>query len=111
MASRGQISVAATLRAMGRASDGRATLVEIKAVDGAYPLYGDVRLDGADDLASALAVRDGMYGAVADETLFARLDLASGARLSVGNTQLEIRAVLARAGSCSRAAWCAGITG
>ena len=32
--------VAATMRAMARAADGRAALVEIKAVDGAYPLYG-----------------------------------------------------------------------
>ncbi len=94
LASRGQVSLAATLRAMGRASDGRASLVEIKAVDRAYPLYGAVRLEGADNLADALAVRDGVHGAVADEALFARLDLAPGARLGVGNIQVEVRAVL-----------------
>ncbi len=94
LASRGQVSLAATLRAMGRASDGRASLVEIKAVDSAYPLYGAVRLEGADNLIDALAVRDGVHGAVADEALFARLDLAPGARLGVGNIQVEVRAVL-----------------
>ena len=41
----GQVSVAATMRAMARAGDGRDALVEIKAVDGAYPLYGAVALD------------------------------------------------------------------
>ena len=36
--SRGELSVIATLRAMARASDGRLALVEMKAVDGSYPL-------------------------------------------------------------------------
>jgi putative ABC transport system permease protein len=94
LTSGGQVSVAATMRAMGRTADGQATLVEIKAVDGAYPLYGQVKLEGADSLADALAMRDGIHGAVADETLFARLDLKPGARLSVGSTQVEVRAVL-----------------
>ena len=44
--SRGVLSSAATLRAMARTSgDGQATLVELKAVDAAYPLYGAVTLD------------------------------------------------------------------
>src|SRR6478672_12889040 len=34
----GQVSSAATMRAMARSADGQATLVEIKAVDSAYPL-------------------------------------------------------------------------
>ena len=40
---KGLVSVAAIVRAMARAEDGRATLVEIKAVDERYPLYGTVR--------------------------------------------------------------------
>ena len=38
----GKVSVIATLPTMARADDGRTTLVEIKAVDGAYPLFGAV---------------------------------------------------------------------
>jgi len=34
---RGQVSVGAMLRAMARTGDGRQALVELKAVDGAYP--------------------------------------------------------------------------
>jgi putative ABC transport system permease protein len=94
LAGRGQVSVAATMRAMARAGDGGASLVEIKAVDGAYPLYGQAVLDPAGDLAGVLAERDGVYGAAADEALFARLDLAPGARLAVGNAQVEVRAAL-----------------
>jgi putative ABC transport system permease protein len=94
LAGRGQVSVAATMRAMARAGDGGASLVEIKAVDGAYPLYGQAVLDPAGDLAGVLAERDGIYGAAADEALFARLDLAPGARLAVGNAQVEVRTAL-----------------
>ena len=39
----GRVSVAATMRAMARTADGQTALVELKAVDGTYPLYGDGR--------------------------------------------------------------------
>src|SRR5262245_3974883 len=39
LAGRGQVSTAATMRAMARTDEG-AALVEVKAVDAAYPLYG-----------------------------------------------------------------------
>src|SRR3984885_13971353 len=41
----GTVSVAASLRAMARTGDGRSTLVEIKAVDADYPLFGSVATD------------------------------------------------------------------
>ena len=41
----GKVSGAATMRAMARTADGHATLVEMKAVDGAYPLFGQAVLD------------------------------------------------------------------
>src|SRR6201981_1971048 len=37
---RGQLSIAATLRAMARTGDGRLALVEVKAVDEQYPMIG-----------------------------------------------------------------------
>src|SRR6195952_1161899 len=39
--SRGEVSVAATLRGMARTEDGKLALVELKAVDGAYPRLGE----------------------------------------------------------------------
>ena len=42
---RGEVSVAATLRAMARTGDGRLALVELKAVDGTYPMLGELTLD------------------------------------------------------------------
>jgi putative ABC transport system permease protein len=91
----GRLSVAATFRAMARGEDGRSALVEIKAVDGAYPLYGAVRLDPDQPLATVLEQRGGAFGAAADPALLARLDLAPGAGIKVGQATIEIRAALA----------------
>lgn len=92
--SHGKLSSAATLRAMARHPDGQATLVEMKAIDDAYPLFGKVVLDPPGTLAAALAERDGAFGAAADPTLLARLDIKPGARLTIGNATIEIRAAL-----------------
>jgi putative ABC transport system permease protein len=90
----GTLSEVATMRAMARVAGGEATLVEIKAVDGAYPLYGTVEMDPAVDLGAALAQRNGVYGAVADPILMSRLNLQPGARLTVGNATFELRTAL-----------------
>jgi len=109
----GGVSLAATMRAMARvapaseasirrdnstvpvpAADSRTALVEVKAVDAAYPLYGAVALEPPQPLADALAQRDGAYGAAADPALLARLDLGAGARLALGAATIEIRAIL-----------------
>ena len=92
--SHGRLSSAATLRAMARTPDGQATLVEMKAIDGAYPLFGAVKLDPPGALADVLAPRDGAFGAAGDPTLLARLNVKPGARLTIGNATIEIRAAL-----------------
>ena len=91
----GQVSAAATMRAMARSAAGENALVEIKAVDGAYPLFGAVALEPAGNLADALAQSDGAYGAAADPALLARLNLERGARITVGGAAIELRAILA----------------
>jgi putative ABC transport system permease protein len=92
--SQGRLSVAATLRAMARREDGRSALVEIKAVDGSYPLYGAVALDPDQPLAAVLEQRGAAFGAAADPALLARLDLEPGAAVKVGQATIEIRAGL-----------------
>src|SRR5262245_17560315 len=71
--SQGRVSSAATMRAMTRTADGRLALVELKAVDNGYPLYGRVALEPDIPLAQALAQRDGAFGAAVDAALLARL--------------------------------------
>ena len=92
--SRGQLSVAATLRAMARTADGRLALVELKAVDGAYPMLGELTLQPKMPVADLLAERDGAFGAAADSTLLARLDLKLGDRVSIGGASFQIRSVV-----------------
>jgi putative ABC transport system permease protein len=91
---RGKVSAAATMRAMTRSATGELALVELKAVDGAYPLYGTVKLDPDMGLSAALAPRNGAFGAAVDPTLLARLGVKPGARLTIGAASIEIAAVL-----------------
>jgi putative ABC transport system permease protein len=92
--SRGQLSVAATLRGMARSSDGRFALVEMKAVDGNYPMLGRLALTPEFALGDLLAERDGAFGAAADATLLARLDLKIGDKVAIGDATFQIRSVV-----------------
>jgi putative ABC transport system permease protein len=92
--SHGRLSVAATMRAMASTPDARRALVELKAVDGAYPLYGAAALEPDMPLGRALAQRDGAFGAAVDPALLARLDLQPGARLMIGQATIEITTVI-----------------
>jgi putative ABC transport system permease protein len=97
LAARGDVSAVATLRAMARTADGQSALVEAKAVDAAYPLYGAVVAEPGGDatpLASLLAMRDGAFGAVIDPALLTRLGVAPGARVTLGTATIELRAAL-----------------
>ncbi|NBB82953.1 MAG: ABC transporter permease, partial [Alphaproteobacteria bacterium] len=94
---RGTVSRSAEMRAMARVPDADpTTLVELKAVDDAYPLYGAVTLDGAPDLDTALGRIDGRWGAAVDPIVLDRLDLALGDRLRIGEATVELRATIAR---------------
>ena len=88
---RGELAVAATLRGMARSADGKLALVEVKAVDGAYPMLGKLTLQPDLPVADLLAERDGAFGAAADPALLARLDLKTGDRVTVGNATFQLR--------------------
>lgn len=92
--SRGQVSVAAALRVMARGADGRLALVELKAVDGNYPMLGQVALDPPVPMPDLLAERDGAFGAAVDSTLLARLDLKLGDHITIGNATFQIRSTV-----------------
>lgn len=86
-------SAVADLRSTARTGDQRVP-IELKAVDNAYPLFGTILLSPPISLESALAVQDGVAGAVVEETLLSRLSLAIGDRLMIGEADIEIRAVI-----------------
>ncbi len=90
----GIVSAAATLPTMARTSDGQAVLVELKAVDGAYPLFGAVTTNPALPLSALFARQGDAFGAAVDPALLTRLDLKPGGRITIGNAAIELRAVL-----------------
>ena len=94
LARRGDVSAIATMRALARGEDGRASLVELKAVDARYPLYGAVVTDPPGVLAATLGRRGETFGAAADPLLFARLGLQPGGRVTIGAATFELRARL-----------------
>ena len=88
----GTVSVAATMRAMARTGDGRLSLVEIKAVDAAYPLFGAVATNPRCRYPTLFArkgrrVRRGRRSGAADA---ARSE--AGDRITIGNARIELRA-------------------
>ena len=80
---------------MARTGDGRLALVELKAVDAAYPMLGELALEPKMPIArTAGRARRRVFGAAVDSTLLARLDLKIGDRVTVGNATFQIRSVV-----------------
>jgi putative ABC transport system permease protein len=80
------------LAGMARTEGGASLLVEVKAVDGAYPLYGTVEMAPAGRLPDLLADA----GAMVDPGLLSRLGLKPGDRFSLGAATLVVRGVITR---------------
>jgi putative ABC transport system permease protein len=94
LASQGDLSTIATLRAMARNAAGDATLVEVKAVEPGWPRLGRAEFAPATTTAAALAQRDGLYGAAVEEALLDRLGLKVGDAFQIGEARFQIRATL-----------------
>ncbi len=71
-------------------------LAELKSVDDAYPIYGEMVLRPDIPLDQALAREDGKWGAVAEQGLFDLLGLSVGDPLTVGDQTYELRAAIER---------------
>jgi putative ABC transport system permease protein len=89
--SQGDISRIATMRAMAQ-SNGASTLVELKATDEAYPLYGALKLEPAD--ANTFSSVNGSFGVAVDPILLSRLNLKIGDSLKLGKAQFILRAAI-----------------
>jgi putative ABC transport system permease protein len=99
LAEYGLVSASADLRGMARTADGATSaLVEVKAVDKAYPLEGAVSLipPAAGALQDVLALRDGVWGAVVDQAVLDRLGGREGDLIELGTLKYQIRAVIAK---------------
>lgn len=85
----GQASVTAELRPMVQV-DGKSLLIELKGVDPAYPLFGQIVTEPANTLTGLLQDR----GAVADGAVFDDLGLSIGDEIAIGATRYTLRAKL-----------------
>ncbi len=91
MRAKGEVSKVATLRAMAVSSDGTA-LIEAKAVDDLYPLYGSLEIEGS---RYAEQLRDAK-GILADPLLIGRLGITNGAKVKIGTAEFELRGLIAK---------------
>ncbi len=85
-------SLSTRVSTLAEAAGGRRVAVTLKAVDAAWPLYGEVLLEPAMGIGEALA--DG--GAVAEASLLSRLGIQVGDRIRLGDGDVQVRAVLVR---------------
>ena len=97
LARSGTLCEIATLRAMARTRDGsRQSLIELKAVDTAYPLYGRVVLAPPQALGAALDHSNGVFGAVVDPAILDRLGAKLGDTIRIGEAALQLRGAIER---------------
>lgn len=91
----GTLAESANMRSMARLEDGSdQSLVEAKAVDAAYPLYGELLIEPALSHEDLFGERNGIFGAAAPDLLFERLGVEPGARIRLGTATIELRAKL-----------------
>src|SRR6056297_2756857 len=91
----GSLSHVVKLRTMaGVRGPSGPVLVELKAVDSGYPLYGKVELEPHQPLAQALRQQGQLYGGVVEESFLNRTGLELGDIVELGNIDVVINAVL-----------------
>ncbi len=93
----GTVSMSSNTRSMARLKDGSdQALVELKSVDGAYPLYGALETAPAQPLSTLLSEEAGRYGALAAPLLMDRLGLSVGSTIMIGELPITIRGTIIR---------------
>jgi len=92
----GTVSSGVNMRTMARKPDGSdQSLVELRAVDDVYPLYGDFQTVPSMPTDALFAQTDGVYGAAVAQIFLDRLGSSVGDRVLVGEADLQIRGVIA----------------
>jgi len=96
LAQNAQVSRVLELRTMLGTPDGDFTVVELQSVDDAYPLYGQVQLEPQITLQQAVdqSAANGLWGAAFDPALVEQLGLQTGQIVSIGDLEVELRALI-----------------
>ncbi len=91
----GLLSEVLELRTMAATLVGeQRALVELKAVDGSYPLYGQLPLEPAQSLDRALAGAGINFGALVEQSFLQRFAIEIGDQVQVGKAVFTVRGVL-----------------
>lgn len=91
----GRISESATMRSMARKPDGSdQSLVEVKAVEQNYPLYGDLKTSPQLPSDKRFASEHGLYGALVSQLFLDRMGLAIGEEVLLGTARFQLRGVI-----------------
>jgi putative ABC transport system permease protein len=92
----GAVTDTLRVRAMasGQGGGGDRRLAEVRGIDAAYPLAGAVELKGAPSLADATRAVGGLPGAAVEPDLLARLHVAVGQTILLGDASFVVRAVV-----------------
>lgn len=91
------ISQITELRTMARPLQSKQQrLVELKGVDGYYPLYGALQLRGGGALQAALQQRSGRWGAVVDPRVLEHLKISVGDPFKIGGSIFIVTGVIER---------------
>ncbi len=95
--SMGTVAVSSGLRSMARLPDGsNQALVELKAVDGVYPLYGTLESEPAAPLADMIAKDGDVYNALAAPLLLERLGIKAGDEILLGKARIRVAGTIKR---------------
>lgn len=91
----GEVTIGSGLRSMARMPDASdQTLVELRSVDKAYPMFGELKTEPALDATELFAENDGVYGAIVAPIMLDRLNINVGDQLLLGDIAIEIRATI-----------------
>ncbi len=82
------------MRSLVVAPSGERQLVELKAVDHAWPLVGQPTADPPQPLEDALAARDGQFGILLEPIVLSRLGLRRGDGVRLGNASFRVSGAL-----------------
>ncbi len=101
LTSAGTVSTQIQLRSMARVENDDGTvrqraLIELKTVDDAYPLYGQLQTQPVLPLARIVEKINGTWGAAIDESLANRMAVKVGDVIKVGEAPLQVRALITK---------------
>lgn len=95
----GDVTHLVQMRSMARVENeagevGSRGLIELKAVDNLYPLYGELTLSPTMPLEEALAGKDGVFGAAIEPALMPRLKVNVGDLIKIGEATFQVRTTI-----------------